>query len=507
MMKAFWRRVMLLVVCLSAAVGGLCVGPVRAATVSGGEPKVPEADKVQAEAPTASEAGSISAVIVGKIGEYVITRGELEKRLMSELQPYGYEEYDEDAKPIDAATALLKMISEKAMIMEARKQGLLNDEAVRSSIEQYRNRRLVNLLLQKQLQGKLTVTESEIDAQMKSDAKLDRARARQMVERGKANAILDAYYKQIHEKSRVETVTENLGKAAEIHRRLLYYPKTDRNVGFIRVNQVREELTPEEKALVLASYEGGKLTLKDWFDALFEFSPPSRPKDLNTPGGVERFLQRISRMPILVVEAERVGLDKDANLLKQVREYEDQRLFGEIMGARSKEVKEPTEEQMQAYYKQNREVFRFDRSIKIDQIWCENLAAAKRARAELDGGGDFEAVKQKYSLDKQSKAFYAYPGGESFFWKDLWKGEPNEVVGPLKGTYQQAFKWRVVKVLDKKPGQVKDYSDGMQGRVKGRMMSERRKALLEEYRKDLLAKYEHEVYAERIKDIRPLDIP
>jgi hypothetical protein len=42
--------------------------------------------------------------------------------------------------------------------MEARKQGLLNDEAVRSSIEQYRNRRLVNLLLQKQLQGKLTVT-------------------------------------------------------------------------------------------------------------------------------------------------------------------------------------------------------------------------------------------------------------------------------------------------------------------------------------------------------------
>jgi hypothetical protein len=64
-----------------------------------------------------------------------------------------------------------------------------------------------------------------------------------------------------------------------------------------------------------------------------------------------------------------------------------------------------------------------------------------------------------------------------------------------------------VKILEKKPAQVKEYTDDMKNNIKYRMMDEQRDTILAKYRKELLAKYSHEIYAERIKDIDPLNIP
>ena len=61
--------------------------------------------------------------------------------------------------------------------------------------------------------------------------------------------------------------------------------------------------------------------------------------------------------------------------------------------------------------------------------------------------------------------------------------------------------------MEKKPGEVKEYSSDMENRVKWRMVGEQRNALLEKYGKELLGKYPYEIYADRIKDIDPLDIP
>ncbi|MHC4172470.1 MAG: peptidylprolyl isomerase [Planctomycetota bacterium] len=458
------------------------------------------------EQPVVKPAGEPSN-IVARIGDYVITREELEKRLMMELRPDDYEDYNEQAEPVDAKTVLMKMIAEKAMATEARKEDYLEEEMTQASIKRYKERRLVNLLLQTRLQEKLTVTDSEIEEKMKADPKLDRARAEAMVRNIKASMLVDQYYRQIYQKFHVRKLSDNFTKAVQIHQRLLLRPKTPRPVNFIRIIQIKDELTPEEKNMVLAAYDYGKVTLKDWFEALCESAPPSRPRDLNTPKGVERLLERALRMPIFVCEAKLAGFDKDKNLLKQVREYEDRRLLSQARLAKDKEVKEPTTEQIVAYYNKNKEVFRTDRTLKIDLIWCEDLETARKAKAELDSGGDFESVKQKYSLDKKSRAFTTRPSREGVFWEDLWKGDPNEIIGPVKVSYRAGLKWRIAKILEKRPGTVKEYSSDMENRVKSRMVDQQRDALLERYGKELLGKYPYEIYADRIKDIDPLGIP
>jgi hypothetical protein len=446
-------------------------------------------------------------IVVAITGNYVITKQELEKRLMTELYPRGYDNYNEQAEPADAEKVLMKMIAEKAMVSEARKLGFLKDESLAQQIEQFKDKRLANLLLQKQLQPKLIVTESEIQQKMKADPKLDRARAEAMLKNAKGRMLFNQYYKQICQKFNMTKKSENYLKAARIHQRLLTKPKKPRKVPFIRISQIKEELTQEEKNIVLATFDNGKITLKDWFDTLCNSAPPSRPKDLNTPRGIDRLLEMALRMPLFVSEAGSLGLDNDKNLLKQVRDYEDTRLLSKVRSEKYKEIKEPTTEQIMLYFGKNREIFRTDRTLKIDLIWCQDLKTARQAKAELDSDKDFESVRQKYSLQKKGKPFNTYPSGEGLFWKDLWKGDPNDILGPVKGFYQNSIKWRIVKILEKNPGKVKGYSDNMGRRVKERIVSEQRDALLAKHGNELLKKYPYKVYTEKIKDIDPLDIP
>ena len=447
------------------------------------------------------------STIVARIAYYTITRGELEKRLMNELYPYDFDHYAENAEPADARTVLLKMVAEKAMIIEARAQGYLEDEAIKNSVTRFGERKLINLLLQKHVEGKINVTEDEVTKIMKTNPKLDKARAKAMVEGAKARALLDQYYKQIYDKSGIKKLSRNYPRVIQIHERLLLHPKQPRKVNFIRTSQIREELSEQEKSIVLAQYNSGKVTLKNWFVALCDIVPPRRPRDLNTPKGIDQLLEQALRTPLLVSEAKSLGLDRDKDFIKEVRDYEDRRLLSEAMSAKRKELQEPTTEQVIAYFAKNKESFGTPKSLKIDIIWCQDLKTAKQVKAALESGKDFVGVRKQYSLEKEGKAFTTHPASEGLFWKDLWAGEPNQIVGPVKGFYRQGISWRIVKILEKIPGKEQPYSSNMERQVKNRIMSEQHEVLIDMYGKELLKKYPYQIYPDSIKDIDPLDIP
>jgi hypothetical protein len=470
------------------------------------EPRV-RTGRSAASSPSAVKPAEKPPIIVASIGNYDITKQELEDRLMREIRPYDFGNYNEVPEPVTTEKVLLKMIAEKAMVIEARKGDYLEDESLKSVIQRYTDRQLVNLLLQKQLQPRLIVTEAEIEKRMKADPKLTRERAEATIKNLKARILFSQYYNHIYRKFHAKKMTENFPKVVEIHQRLLTKPVKPRTGNFIRIAQIKEELTPQEKEMVLVTFDKGKVTLKDWFDALTEMAPPSRPKNLDTVQGVEALLDRVLSKPLLLAEALQLGVDKDKDYMIKARDYEDSRLLSKVRSEKYSQVKQPTKEEIMIYFSKNREVFRKNKTLKIDLIWCQDLKTARQAKAELDEGKDFEQIKQKYSLEKKIKPFNTYPGGEGLFWKDLWKGDPNDIVGPVKGFYRTGVKWRLVKILEKNPGELTGYSDDMESRVRDKMMSEQREAVLEQYANELLKKHTYQIYANKIKDIDPLDIP
>ena len=483
---------------------------VRANVANNESTENPKNTEIQSKELTDNTSTSKKSVIVGKIGDYTIIKNELEKRLISELYPDQYEPFNENAVPADANSVLMLILSEKAMIMEARNLGYQEKENIKKVVNDERNKSIINLLSESYLKknvDKITVTESEIEQKIKEKPDLDKEQVKNSLQTQKANNLLNQYYKEIYKKLKVKKLTENFPEAIKVHDRLLNHPIKKENIRFIRKYQITDETTEEEKNIVLATFTGGKITLLDWFETLHTLSPPSRPKDLNTIKGFDNLLERTLAVPLLVTEAEQQGFDKDHDMLKKIREYEDNRLLIEFKNEKRKEVNEPTSEEANDYFNNNKDMFS-NKKMRIDQIWCSDIDTAKQVKAELDDGKDFQDIKQQYSLNKNDKPFDTYPNSQGFFWNDLWKAEPNQIIGPVKGFYNSSeIKYRIVKILEKEPVKLTEYSQNLENAIKNLILSQKYDNRLKECGQELLKKYPYEIFPERIKDINPLNIP
>jgi len=444
---------------------------------------------------------------VAKIGDDAITKDELKQRLAQEIRPQR-DEYGVSTGPVTPQSVLRTMLAEKAMVMEARKLGYLEDEALRSSIEKYRQRLLVNLFANDYVMENVPVPEPNVAEQLQTDPNLTREQAEMKVRAQNAKPILNQFYVDLQQKLKLEKVKDNFPKAASIHQRLLLRPAQPRGgtIFWIMNKQVRDELSDAEKAMVLARYTGGEFTLHDWFNALTSMAPPGRPKDLGRPAGVERLLDRALPSVLWAAEAVARGYDKNPELLRQIKTREDMQLLGKIKGQKYREVQDPNADEIKAYFEAHEDLFADSAFLNVEQIWCPDLQTAQKAHKLLVDGDSLESVNEAHGLLEQSKPHNVYPSSEGPFWDDLWKAEPNDVVGPLKGFYQTGIKWRVLRVLEKTPPVLKPYSKSLENQVKSALMTQRRQDIFAAYEAQLLQKYPHTIYADRIEDIDPLEV-
>jgi len=449
--------------------------------------------------------------VVAQVGDYVVTRQELEDKLLEKLRSNEIS-YKSGLKAEDIQDVLTDLMIEKAFIIQGRRENLLENSFW---LREMSENDLINALFRKELSPKIKVTEAEIEAKIKKNPKLDRSQAERALRREKAMALRERYYKQIYKKRNVRKLRHNFPKAARIHQRLLYQPKKERRGYWIQKWQIDEELTPEEKGIVLATFDGGKVTLKDWFYTLHKIVPTHRPRDLNTIEGVNRLLEQTLQVALLVAEAKSLGLDKDPAHVKKVRNTEERLIKGQIRNRVIRGLDRPTDEEAKSYFDNHKDEFKSLDTIRIDQIWCSDLATAEQVAEELkEGTRDFESVKRQYSLNKEERPRDVTVKDEGVFFDILWGAEPNQIVGPTKGFYFERagrsgkwqVRWRVVKILSKRPGKLREFSGSVKRQVKAALFRRRKEKALREYGEQLLKKLPHKIYSEKLKNIDPLTV-
>jgi hypothetical protein len=500
-MKRLWS---VTISCLVLA--GLLAGVGRvfaAATEPNATAKKPAQDKPLVEDPNKPE-----TVVVARIGDYTINKAELRNRLLQEMAP-GREHEAEPNRVVTVQAALDRMIAEKAMMIEGRKQGLLNDPNMRVFFQRDREDKLIQLMFSDYLTQNLVVTEADVKEAQKADPNMPADRAKALAQRKKMDVLLNQFYTPLLTKFKVQKVKENFQKASQIHQRILTQPAKPRSPGvtWFTANQIDQELTQQERDLPLATFEGGRLTLEKWLRVLDDMIPPNRPKNLNTAEGIEAFTDFALQGPVLIAEATARGYDKDKRYLDAVRAVEDNQLMWKVIGDAQSKITEPNDSQIKAYFEKNAARFGTPATIKIDEIWCADQATADEVKKQLAGGAAFDAVKNAKSLRKDEQAHDVTPVGEGVFWDELRKAEPNTVVGPMKGFFDPRVKWRVVKVLEKKPAALRPYDPAsMKAYIQESEMIERGEVIRRDLEKRMLAKYPYEVYGDKIKDIQPLDV-
>lgn len=466
-----------------------------------------------APAPVPSTAPAVPPVpadpnVLALIGEYVLRGDDFKREFLRELQPNPYAASPRTSVP-EPKAVLMRMVGDKAIVVDARAKGMPQRSEIRSTLKRLREQRLASKAAVAAVEPKISVTEKDINDLMVKDPKLTRDRARSIAYNQKGNAIFAQYYPQLVQKLHLTKVTENLSKAAAIHKRLLSKPKPEskKNIYWIENAQIQTDLDPNEKALVLARYDGGQFTLEEWFESLCEMAPPGRPKDLDTAEGVERFLDRALQRPLLTAEAIAQGMDKDEKLIQDLRTREDDMVFGYAQQEWLKGLPEPNDQDLAAAYEKAKGSTQRGDTLKVDMIWCENRDTAAKARAELDQGKDFGTVQQRYALDKTAvQTVDLVAGTEGSFWPPLWQADPNQVVGPVLGLREGGLRWRVVRIKEKRPAKPVEFENAKSMLSEG-ILEQRNRARLDRVRADLLANIPHQVFADRLPAFDPMKVP
>ncbi len=91
-------------------------------------------------------------------------------------------------------------------------------------------------------------------------------------------------------------------------------------------------------------------------------------------------------------------------------EKRDELRRGKLLSDVSARIAPPTDDQIQAYYRENPDDFRTEEQVHVKQILVRDEATARQILGELKTGAQFEALSQKYS-----KAPNAERGGEIGF--------------------------------------------------------------------------------------------
>jgi hypothetical protein len=360
----------------------------------------------------------------------------------------------------------------------------------------------------KTIRPTVTVTDEQVAAQMARSPKMTREQAANTVQINLIRATLNQQLKGLLQTMNVQKNKDNIAVAAVLYEKLLTRPKMARskNMPWVLKEQMLTELTPEQANLKLVEYTGGAMTVLDFMKTIHSMVPVKRPKDLVEPKGVENVLDQSLSGALLVAHIESLGLQKDPEVAQEIRQGEDQRLLSLIVSRMCKSIAQPSKEEIQARFDQIKDQLKPADQVKVQTIWCQDRPTADRVKTALDQGRSFDQLFEEMSLDsKNAGPTHLTASSETVFWSRISSSEPNQVVGPIQGFYRGDLKWRVVKVIEKIPGQPVTLQMNTSDGIYSEIYNHRKEAILKPFQDELLKKYKHTVFESRLKSFDPIE--
>jgi peptidyl-prolyl cis-trans isomerase C len=189
-----------------------------------------------------------------------------------------------------------------------------------------------------------------------------------------------------------------------------------------------EESSPDA---VVAVVGGEKVTEGD-LDEMLDLMSPMERRSYEGPEGRKILLDVWIKNKILVAEAERVKLDKDPRVKRDIEDARTrilastyfQRYIAETLGISDAEV--------ERYYEEHKEDFREPAHVTLRHILVETPEEAEKVLARLEAGEDFGAVAAEVSTDEYS----AFQGG---LIGDIKEGQTPFQVGNCEGFAEVVF--------------------------------------------------------------------
>jgi len=273
-----------------------------------------------------------------------------------------------------------------------------------------------------------------------------------------------------------------------------------------------ESKTPQSEAdrnAPLAVVDGVVITVDDFQRQINEQSPYLRPR-YEAVEKKKQFLETMIRFELLAKEAERRGYDRDADVVRAMKQVMIQKLMVDEFEAKIDPNAIP-EAELRAYFESHQDDYNRPSEIRASAIVVTDAALAERVAIEAKGEAGstqrgFRDLVDKYSVDADTKE----RGGDLRYFTSDTTELPKAVVdaafqmtrtGEVVGPVEAEGRFYVLKQTGKRSSVAKDF-DAVKGSIQNRLYRDKRNAAQRDFIEGLRAKAKIEIDEDNLAKVR-----
>ena len=199
---------------------------------------------------------------------------------------------------------------------------------------------------------------------------------------------------------------------------------------------------------VLITFKGGNWTIGDFVEKLSNIPVMNRPR-LDNPFKFRHDLGIMIRNDFLTQQAKKLGLEKDGEVLKDVKHWEDEFIFSRLWKSIKDTIATP-EKKLKKYFENHHSRYWLPERVKVQEILVKNESLAKQIIARLRKGEKFSNLVKTYSLRKtdelkNGELGWIYRGQMGNISTAAFKLNKGEISAPIKADAG----FSIIKVLQK----------------------------------------------------------
>ncbi len=287
------------------------------------------------------------------------------------------------------------------------------------------------------------------------------------------NEFYDELFEEANIKINEETAEFIYDKAATL------YPDVIGGVPFRKNTFNPDDLAEYERNMILATYNGGEVTLGEYLLQTARWNDNQRPP-FNEIENLKKAIFNLKLMDLLQQKADDMKLSETADYKDAVRFYKDQ-----IMAAKMKEliVEEKgfvSEDEVAEYYQAHANEYVVPKKLHVKEILIETEADAEKIHERLQNGADFDELAantirptaQNSNGDLGFIAEYNFP--------TLFERANQLKAGQFSEPFPVGDNWSIVKLVAVRDQQVKLF-DEVATQLKTELENKKKETALEEW--------------------------
>lgn len=270
----------------------------------------------------------------------------------------------------------------------------------------------------------------------------------------KQNKAIQTYLDQIEEKYpiTVDTVTTNYlwRKRAQMYPPMVLetLPNYDMDT---------EILDRDEKELVLATWDGGQVTVMQYLTKARQLPVTRRPA-LNDIEGLRQTIFMLETSDILVVEAHRSGIDNSPEFLDKIKTFKELNMADLMRNDSIPKPPPPDDAMTRQYYDEHTDEFTTPAKIHVYEILLSDELQATKLKDEIRS---LEAFKKKAAELTERPGKRSASGNldyiEETWFPEIFPVAKSTPIGAIGGPVATLGKYSIFYVIDKLEPELRDY--------------------------------------------------